>query len=82
MDVDPERNFTVACGSTEAMIATMLAVVDPGEEVIVFEPFTRTTGRTPSSRGGAPLRPPPRADWTFDEDELRAAVNERTRRSS
>ena len=80
MDVDPERNFTVACGSTEAMIATMLAVVDPGEEVIVFEPFYENYGPDTILSGAVPryvrLHEP---DWTFDEDELRAAVNERTR---
>ena len=80
MDVDAERNFTVACGSTEAMIATMLAVVDPGEEVIVFEPFYENYGPDTILSGAVPryvrLHEP---DWTFDEDELRAAVNERTR---
>ena len=80
MDVDPERHFTVACGSTEAMIATMLAVVDPGEEVIVFEPFYENYGPDTILSGAVPryvrLQEP---DWTIDEDALRAAVTDRTR---
>jgi len=42
--IDPEREITVTCGSTEAMIATLLAVVDPGDEVVVFEPFYENYG--------------------------------------
>ncbi len=48
MAVDPDREITVTCGATEAMAAVMLAAVDPGEEVIVLEPSTRTTDPTPS----------------------------------
>jgi aspartate/methionine/tyrosine aminotransferase len=44
LDIDPEREVVVTCGSTEAMIATMLAVIDPGEEVIVFEPYYENYG--------------------------------------
>src|SRR5215468_2948900 len=44
LDIDPDREIVVTCGSTEAMIATMLAVIDPGEEVIVFEPFYENYG--------------------------------------
>ena len=80
MDVDPERHLTVACGSTEAMIATMLAVVDPGEEVIVFEPFYENYGPDTILSGAVPryvrLQEP---DWSIDEDALRAAVTGRTR---
>jgi len=39
LDIDPETEITVTCGSTEGMIATMLATVDPGDEVVIFEPF-------------------------------------------
>src|SRR6476469_3165223 len=39
MEVDPEREITVTCGATEAMASVFLALVDPGEEVIVFEPY-------------------------------------------
>jgi aspartate/methionine/tyrosine aminotransferase len=78
--VDPERHITVTCGSTEAMIAAMLGVLDPGDEVVVFEPFYENYGPDSIISGAVPrtvtLRPP---DWTFDEAELAAAFNERTR---
>ena len=51
LEVDPEREITVCCGATEGMIASLLAVVDPGDEVIVFEPFRETTARIRSSPG-------------------------------
>ena len=80
MEVDPETEVTVCCGSTEAMIASMLAVVDPGDEVVIFEPFYENYGPDAILSGAVPrfvkLRPP---DWTFDERELRAAFNSRTR---
>ncbi len=47
--VDPQTDITVTCGATEGMIAAMLALLNPGDEVIVFEPSTRTTGPTRSS---------------------------------
>ena len=78
--VDAQKNVTVTCGSTEAMIATMLGVLDPGDEVIVFEPFYENYGPDTTLAGAVPrtvtLSPP---DWTFDEAELAAAFNERTR---
>ena len=78
--VDPETEITVSCGATEAMIAAMLAAVDPGDEVIVFEPFYENYGPDCVISGAVPryvpLRPP---DWTFDPDELRDAFNDRTR---
>lgn len=78
--VDPEREITVCCGATEAMIASLLAVVNPGEEVVVFEPFYENYGPDAVISGAVPhfvpLRPP---DWTFDPEELAAAFNERTR---
>ncbi|HEV2176336.1 MAG TPA: aminotransferase class I/II-fold pyridoxal phosphate-dependent enzyme [Terriglobia bacterium] len=62
LDVDPERELTVCCGATETMIASLLAVVDPGEEVIVFEPFYENYGPDAIICGAAPrfvrLRPP------------------------
>ncbi len=80
LDVDPETEITICCGSTEAMIASMLAVVDPGDEVVIFEPFYENYGPDAILSGAVPrfvkLRPP---DWTFDEKELRAAFNHRTR---
>ena len=78
--IDPEREITVTCGATEAMIASLLAVVDPGDEVVVFEPFYENYGPDAIICGAVPrfvrLRPP---DWTFDPDEFRSAVNDRTR---
>jgi len=80
MDVDPERMLTVTCGATEAMVATLLAIVDPGDEVIVLEPFYENYGPDAAICGArpvyVPIRPP---DDTFDRDELRAAFGPRTR---
>ena len=79
-DVDPETELCVTCGSTEAMIATLLATVDPGDEVIAFEPFYENYGPDAVLSGATPryvrLHRP---DWSIDEAELRAAFNERTR---
>jgi len=78
--VDPESEVTVACGATEAMIAAMLATVDPGDEVVVFEPFYENYGPDCILSGATPrfvtLRAP---DWSFDEAELRSAFGPRTR---
>ncbi len=80
LDVDPEREITVVCGATEGMIASLLATVDPGDEVIVFEPFYENyapdTELCGASRRLVTLYPP---DWRFDPDELRGAFNSRTR---
>ena len=78
--VDPDTEITVSCGATEAMIAAMLAGVDPGDEVVVFEPFYENYGPDCVISGAVPrfvaLQPP---DWTFDPDELRRAFSARTR---
>ncbi len=78
--VDSEREITVTCGATEAMIAAMLALVDPGEEVIVFEPFYENYGPDAILSGASPryvrLNAP---DWSFDEDELTRAFSDKTR---
>jgi aminotransferase len=78
--VDPEREITVTCGSTEAMIAALLAVVDPGDEVVVFEPFYENYGPDAILSGAVPrfvkLRPP---TWRIDPDELARAFSDRTR---
>ncbi|MGH2595987.1 MAG: pyridoxal phosphate-dependent aminotransferase [Actinomycetota bacterium] len=80
MRVDPEREICVTCGSTEAMIDAMLGLLDPGDEIVVFEPFYENYGPDAILSGAVPrmvtLRPP---DWTFDEAELRAAFTDRTR---
>jgi aspartate/methionine/tyrosine aminotransferase len=77
---DPGTEITVTCGATEGMIAAMLGILDPGDEVIVFEPFYENYGPDAILTGAVPryvtLREP---GWSFDPDELRAAVNPRTR---
>ncbi|HJQ33420.1 MAG TPA: aminotransferase class I/II-fold pyridoxal phosphate-dependent enzyme [Pyrinomonadaceae bacterium] len=80
LEVDPETEITVTCGSTEGMIAAMMATVDPGEEVVVFEPFYENYAPDAILSGATPRYVPLRApEWTFDPDELRAAFNERTK---
>jgi aminotransferase len=78
--VEPDLQVTVCCGSTEAMMATMLALVDPGDEVIVFEPFYENYGPDAIISGAVPryvtLREP---EWTIDPDELAAAFTNRTK---
>ncbi|MCW2606023.1 MAG: putative transaminase [Frankiales bacterium] len=78
--VDPDAEVCVTCGSTEAMIATLLATVDPGDEVIVFAPFYENYGPDAVLSGATPryvtLHAP---DWSIDEAELRAAFSDRTR---
>jgi aminotransferase len=80
MTVDPEREICVTCGSTEAMIASMLGVLEPGDEVVVFEPFYENYGPDSIISGAVSklvsLRPP---DWSFDDAELRASFGPRTR---
>jgi aminotransferase len=85
LEIDPEREITVCCGSTEAMIASLLALANPGDEVIVFEPFYENYGPDAILSGAIPryvtLHPPAGSttDWHFDPAELRAAFNTRTR---
>src|SRR5215475_2343367 len=80
VSVDPEREITVCCGSTEAMMSTMLAIINPGDEVVVFEPFYENYGPDAILSGATPrfvkLRPP---DWSFDERELAAAFGPHTK---
>jgi aminotransferase len=80
LEFDPEQEITVCCGATEGMIAAMLAVVDPGDEVIIFEPFYENYGPDAVLSGAVPkyvaLNPP---DFTFREGELRDAFTERTK---
>jgi len=80
LDYDPETEITVCCGSTECMASTMLALVNPGEEVIVFEPFYENYGPDAILCGAVPrfvrLREP---DWTFDPAELERAFSNRTK---
>ncbi|HKP37347.1 MAG TPA: aminotransferase class I/II-fold pyridoxal phosphate-dependent enzyme [Pyrinomonadaceae bacterium] len=80
LDINPETDITVTCGSTEGMIAAMMATVDPGEEVIVFEPFYENYAPDAILSDAKPRYVPLRApDWSFDEAELRAAFNAKTK---
>jgi aspartate/methionine/tyrosine aminotransferase len=78
--MDPEKEVTVCCGSTECMIASLMAIVNPGEEVIVFEPFYENYGPDAILCGARPrfitLHEP---DWHFDEMELARTFNNRTK---
>ncbi len=80
LEIDPETEITVTCGSTEGMIAAMMATVDPGEEVVIFEPFYENYAPDAILSDARPRYVPLRApDWTFDPDELRAAFNAKTK---
>ncbi len=82
LEFDPETEITVTCGSTEGMIAGMLATVDRGEEVIVFEPFYENYSPDAILSDAAPRHVPlyeTKDGWNYDKDELRAAFNERTK---
>ena len=78
--VVPDQQVTITCGSTEAMMATMIGIIDPGDEVVIFEPFYENYGPDAILSGATPryvtLREP---DWSFDPDELAAAFNARTK---
>jgi aminotransferase len=78
LQIDPDRNIVVTCGSTEAMMAAMMTVCDPGDKVIVFSPFYENYGADAILSGSepifVPLRPPL---FNFDEKELRAAFEKR-----
>jgi aminotransferase len=80
LDFDPEREITVCCGATEGMIASMMAVLDPGDEVVLFEPFYENYGPDTQLCGAEPryvqLHAP---DWSFDRDALRRAFTPRTK---
>jgi aspartate/methionine/tyrosine aminotransferase len=80
LQVDPEKSITVCCGATESMIASLMAIVNPGEEVIVFEPFYENYGPDSILCGAVPrfvtLHEP---DWHFDEAELARTFNDKTK---
>jgi len=80
LEIDPEREITVCCGSTEGMIASLLAVSNPGDEVVIFEPFYENFGPDTllcdADRKFVKLHPP---DWRFDPDELRRAFSKKTK---
>ncbi len=80
IDCDPHTEVTVTCGATEAMIATLKALVNPGDEIIIFEPFYENYGPDAILSGAIPryvtLRYP---DWSYDSTELAAAFNGNTK---
>jgi aspartate/methionine/tyrosine aminotransferase len=80
ISIDTEREITVCCGSTESIMATMMAVINPDDEVVVFEPFYENYGPDAIMSGASPrfvkLHAP---DWTFDPDELAAAFGPKTK---
>ena len=80
MELDPDRHITVCCGSTETMLSTLLAVLNPGDEVVVFEPFYENYGPgciiADARPVWVPLEPPA---FDFDAERLRRAVTPRTR---
>src|SRR5579859_3315380 len=83
--VDPEREITVCCGSTEAMMSAMMAIINPGDEIVVFEPFYENYGPDAILSGATPrfvkMRPPADENsfWSYDERELAAAFGPHTK---
>jgi aminotransferase len=95
LEVDPQTEITVCCGSTEAMISSLLAVCNRGDEIVVFEPFYENYGPDAilsdarprfvklhppdDSTGEGPVPSGVEGEWRFDESELRAAFSPRTK---
>jgi len=80
MEVDPEKEITVCCGATEAMASAFLALIDEGDEVIVFEPYYENYGPDAILAGAKPVFVPMVApDWKIDQDKLREAFSNKTR---
>jgi aspartate/methionine/tyrosine aminotransferase len=82
LDIDTETEITVTCGSTEGMIAAMMATVDEGEEVVVFEPFYENYAPDAILSDARPRHVPlyqTANGWHFEKDELRNAFNEKTK---
>ena len=84
---DPDLNVTVTCGSTEGMMSSLLAIINPGDEIVIFEPFYENYGPDTIISGATPIyvplretRCPERGDiFTYDPDELRNAFSENTK---
>jgi len=80
LEIVADEQVTVCCGTTEAMMSTMMAIIDPGDEVVIFEPFYENYGPDAILSGATTryvtLHEP---DWTFDPDELAAAFNDKTK---
>jgi aminotransferase len=80
IDADPETQITVTCGATEAMMSSLRAIINPGDEIVIFDPYYENYGPDCLLSGATPrflpLQPPA---WTFDEDALAKAFNEKTK---
>ena len=79
IEADPESKITLTCGSTEAMMASMLAIINEGDEVVIFEPFYENYGPDAAVSGAVPRFVPLNDDNSIDEDALHAAFNKNTR---
>ncbi|MDH3457237.1 MAG: aminotransferase class I/II-fold pyridoxal phosphate-dependent enzyme [Gemmatimonadota bacterium] len=79
LGIDPESELTVTCGGTEAMASVMLALVDPGDEVVIFEPFYENYGPDVILCGARPVYVPMPVDAPIDLDLLATAFSSRTR---
>jgi aminotransferase len=80
LELDPDREITVTCGATEAMAAVFLALIDPGDEVIVFEPFYENYGPDAILADAKPVFVPLEGpEWKLDPDRLRKAFSKRTK---
>jgi aminotransferase len=83
--VDPEREITICCGSTEAMMSAMMAIINPGDEIVVFEPYYENYGPDAILSGATPrfvkMKPPANENdvWSYDHDELAAAFGPKTK---
>lgn len=79
-DIDPDRDVTVTSGATEAIFDSIMALVDPGQAVVTFEPFYDSYPASVAMAGAefraVRLQEP---DWTFEEADLEAAIDDRTR---
>lgn len=80
IEADPDKNVTVTCGATEAMMSALLAIIDPGDEVVIFEPYYENYGPDAIVSGAKPVYVPLKEpDFTFDQEALRAAFSDRTK---
>lgn len=80
IEADPDKNVTVTCGATEAMMSALLAIINPGDEVVIFEPYYENYGPDAIVSGAKPVYVPlTEPDFAFDPDALRAAFSDRTK---
>lgn len=80
LDYDPDENIVISCGATEAMISSLMAILNPDDEIIIFEPFYENYWPDAVISGGRPrFVALHRPDWHFDRDELKEAFNSKTK---